>query len=174
MFYCSHVLYRPYRMTGATLGTPIINTLLLCKRCNARTDVHGRQRPQRLCGIFTRRPPNSHNTLRQRPQRLCGIFTHDGKTRATHTTAMAATIAEFSHESHQTHATHYGNGRNDYAEFSHEGHQTRATHYGNGRNDPTKTRATHTTATAATIMRNFRTVSTQNPSGKNRLKYLVL
>ena len=99
--------------------------------------------------------------------------------------------------------THNGNGRNDYAEFSHDG-RSHATHYGNGRNDcaefshdgPTKTRATHTTATAATIMwnfhtkasqlaqhttamaatimRNFRTVSTQNPSGKNRLKYLVL
>jgi len=93
-----------------------------------------------------------------------------GKTCATHTTAMATTIMRNSHESHQTCATHYGNSHNNYAEFSHEGHQTcHTTHYSNGHNNcvesshdgPTKTCTTHTTATAATIMQNFRTVSTQ-------------
>jgi len=38
------------------------------------------------------------------------------KTRATHTTATAATIMRNSHEGHQTRATHYGNGRNDCVE----------------------------------------------------------
>ena len=62
-----------------------------------------RQRLQRLCGIFTRRPPNSPcNTPQQWPQRLCGIFTR------------------WSHQNSRN--THNGNGRNDYAEFSHGEH----------------------------------------------------
>jgi len=72
--------------------------------------------------------------------------------------------AEFSHEGHQARATHYGNGRNDCAESSHD--NSRNTHNGNGRNDcGIFTRkpqlAQHTTATAATIMRNFHTKATK-------------
>jgi len=107
------------------------------------------------------------------------------KSPATHTTAMATMIMRNFYDGPKVVQvscnTHNGNGCNDYAEFSHDGHQSRATHYGNGRNDYTEfsheghqTHMQHTTAMAATIMWNFRMVSTQNPSRKNRLKYLVL
>ena len=94
------------------------------------------------------------------------------KSLATHTTATAATIMRNFHDGPKVVQvscnTHNGNGRNDYAEFSHDG-RSHATHYGNGRNDcaefshdgPTKTRATHTTATATTIMWNFHTKATK-------------
>ena len=150
---------------------------------------HTRQQPQRLCGIFTRWtqsrakrnnapgngrndyaefPPllaksrdnttahnkpataatimrnfhhcwqsrattQQHTTDRQRPQRLCGISITAGK------------VARQHNDTQQT-----GNGRNDYAEFPSllaKSRDNTTTH-----NKP---------AAAATIMRNFRTVSTQ-------------
>jgi len=38
------------RRTGATLGAPIINTYIICKRCSARTDMHG---PDGQCALYT-------------------------------------------------------------------------------------------------------------------------
>ena len=119
------------------------------------------QRPQRLCGIHQQPNPKSrdattqqHTTNRQRPQRLCGISITAGK------------VAQQHNNIQQT-----GNGRNNYAEFPSTTPQSQP----KSRDNDTTTHNKMATAMAATIMRNFRTVSTQKiPSGTKRLKYLVL
>ena len=158
------------------------------KSRDATTQQHttNRQWPQRLCGIsIAGKVARQHTTNRQRPQRLCGIRNPptqpNPKSRDNTTThnkpATAATIMRnFHHTAGKVARQHNntqqtGNGRNDYAEFpsllakvARQHNNTQQT--GNGRNDyVAKSRDNTTThnkpAAAATIMRNFRTVSTQ-------------
>jgi len=149
---------RPQRLCGIYPRThksrctlhhrPKPNTTTQTKAGNGRNDcAEFTHAPHKVALQLHHRPKHNTNKSRQRPQRLCGIYPRTHKVALHHLPPPNTT---------QTKA---GNGRNDCAEFTHA--PTVALH---GR--PKHKHKQKQPATAALIMRNFRTVDTKSQRAK--------